>query len=188
MADAQLPTPTELRQLLRYEPETGKLFWRRRAPKDVVPSIHKNVASVNRWNSLFADKEALTAIHSDGYRVGHVANFNMSAHRVAFAIFHDAWPEVIDHINGDPGDNRISNLRSVSWAENARNKAINCENTSGYTGVGRCTDNSGKWRATIKVDGKNLEIGRFPTREEAAKAYAAAKSSHGYHKNHGRRK
>lgn len=77
---------------------------------------------------------------------------------------------LVDHIDRDPLNNRKSNLRRCTSNDNARNKGMQRNNTSGYKGVSRCGN---KWRACIAVDGKNRHIGLFPTPEEAAQAYNA---------------
>jgi len=88
----------------------------------------------------------------------------------------------VDHINGNPLDNRRVNLRVCSNAENIRNRRKNANSTSGYKGV--CLDkrSNGKtpWRARVKNDGKIHHIGYFATAEAAALAYdTAARELHG---------
>lgn len=82
---------------------------------------------------------------------------------------------VADHINGDRRDNRRKNLRVCSQKENARNAASK-NALSGFKGVS-CTPN-GKWRARIMVDGKEVNLGRFVTKEEAGAAYNRAAIEH----------
>ena len=85
----------------------------------------------------------------------------------------------IDHINGNPLDNRKSNLRICTRAENMRNRGAQKNNTSGYKGVGWCKHRK-KWHAQIKHNGKQIYIGRYKDKEEAARAYdAKAKELHG---------
>lgn len=43
-----------------------------------------------------------------------------------------------------------------------------------------------KWRATIKVDGVEINLGFFANFEDAAKARATAEKEHGFHENHGK--
>lgn len=178
MADRADITPELCRQLLRYEPETGRLFWLPRS-RDYFATDR----SCNVWNSRFAGKEAMTAT-SRGYRIGMIANVMVKAHRVAWAIEYGEWPEVIDHINGDPSDNRIENLRSVSQSENLCNLARRSDNTSSRTGVYK---EGGKWRAEIFRKGKKTSLGAFPTLEAASNARAAAEIEMGFHPNHGER-
>jgi len=70
----------------------------------------------------------------------------------------------VDHINRNPLDNRRSNLRICTPAENYRNRSTNSNNTSGTTGV---TMNQGKWVAVIGVGGKNKYLGTFKNIKDA---------------------
>ena len=79
----------------------------------------------------------------------------------------------VDHINGDKLDNRKSNLRLCSNAENMRNRNAPVNNTSGYKGVSWMKTKM-KWRARIKVFYKEIWLGLFNSKEDAAKAYNIA--------------
>jgi HNH endonuclease len=76
----------------------------------------------------------------------------------------------VDHIDGDGLNNRRSNLRIVSHKQNLRNQRLQARSTSGYKGVSwgksRCL-----WGAHIRYDGKKRFLGRFPSRDDAARAY-----------------
>ena len=85
----------------------------------------------------------------------------------------------VDHIDGDPQNNSILNLRWATRSENQYNSRIRTDNTSGYKGVTFNKEN-GKWRARINLDGKKKHLGYFHTKEEAAAAYEkAARELHG---------
>jgi len=177
-------TPEMLRELLRYEPDTGKLFWLSRSASMYQsgdqPAAHKAAA----WNARYAGKEALTA-NCNGYRIGTIFNKPMKSHRVAWAFFYGTWPDQVDHINGIKNDNRIENLRSVTTQENHRNKPRPRHNTSGVIGV--CWSKTvSKWAAQIKVDEKSINIGRFDSFDDAVAARKAAEIEYGFHANHGR--
>jgi len=92
---------------------------------------------------------------------------------------------VIDHINGDYNDNRISNLRMVTQKINSRNQALKRNNKSGCPGVYWCKDRN-KWCVEVHVDYKKLFIGRFDTLEKAVAARKQANPRYGFHQNHGR--
>ena len=175
------PTPEQLRKLLRYEPETGKLFWLPR-PESMFTASHY----CRSWNTRHANKEAFTAVGDSGYRLGLVLRYQCRAHRVAYAIYHGYWPpEDVDHINGDTADNRISNLRGVSKSINLRNQKRYKSNTSGHTGV-FLEKATGKWRARIKVDSQDKHLGIFTNIEDAAAARKAAEEGHGFTERHGK--
>lgn len=165
--------PHRLRELLKHEPKTGRLYWRIR-PEGTV-----------QWNAKHAGKEAFTARDSKGYHVGSILGKRYRAHRVIWAITHGSWPRLVDHIDGDCANNRISNLRDVSQSENMRNAAMSSRNTSGQTGV--CFDNSrSKWSASIRADGKKINLGRYDCKSGAILARKAAEAKYNFHENHGR--
>jgi hypothetical protein len=69
--------------------------------------------------------------------------------------------------------NTRDNLRSATPSQNTCNRKINSNNTSGYKGVSWYYP-TGKWRAVIQVEGKQLRLGYFNTKEEAYAAYCEA--------------
>lgn len=71
---------------------------------------------------------------------------------------------LVDHLNGDPYDNRRRNLRFVTAAENAANRK--CTAASGYRGVYATT--AGKWTARVKINGQCIHLGTYISRQEAA--------------------
>lgn len=186
MAKKPILSPDELRQLLRYDPDSGKLYWRARPVAMFGAGKFVPEHSCRIWNSRFAGKEALTACTQYGYRVGNIGGRIYRAHRTAWAIYYGKWPTGdVDHINGTPDDNRIENLRSVTHAENQRNQKRRSSNTSGMNGVGWYKA-LGKWRCHITVDGVTRHLGYFDSFEEAVAARKAADIDHEFHENHGR--
>jgi hypothetical protein len=85
----------------------------------------------------------------------------------------------VDHINGNKLDNRRSNLRICTKAENVRNKVKSSKNTSGYKGIWWHKQNK-KWIAEIGVDGKKISLGSYVSIIDAVKAYNKAALK--YHK------
>lgn len=181
-----LPSPELLRKLLRYEPDTGKLFWRERAPDMFEGKRVCADLACSRWNGRNAGKEAFTANGNHGYKTGNVFGTLYLAHRVIWAIFHGHWPkDQIDHINGDRTDNQIKNLRNVSASENSKNMKMPSTNSSGVIGV--CWRKAkGRWQAQIRVSGRVKHIGSFLEIEDAIAARKEAEIKYGYHENHGR--
>lgn len=172
MADQALPSPDILRQLLHYDPDTGALIWRKRI-------------SDPRWSRRWAGQPALSSQHPEGYLKGAIFARHVLAHRVAFAMYHDRWPTLVDHINGMRSDNRIANLREVSLSENRMNSKRPVTNTSGHMGVSLCKA-TGEWWACIRVGGVTMSLGYFKDKSDALAAREAAEKMHGFHENHGR--
>lgn len=102
-----------------------------------------------------------------------VAGRNHYAHRLAWLYTHGTWPvEVIDHINGDTRDNRISNLREATRGQNQANQRISRASASGLKGVRR--HGAGRWCAAITENKRQIHLGTFGTPEEAHQAYVQA--------------
>jgi hypothetical protein len=181
MADRNILAPELLRQLIRYDPDTGTLFWLKRDRK-FFPSER----GCNVWNSLWPGKPALNHISVYGYRVGAVMGVKLLAHRAALMIYHGRpISDHIDHINGIRHDNRLCNLREVTRQINNRNARLYSSNTSGVAGV-MWEESHKAWSAKINFDGKQRRIGRFKNKEDAIAARREAEAQHGYTARHGR--
>lgn len=170
MPAKQLPDPEYLRQRLRYEPETGKLYWR----------AHHEMPK--HWNSRYAGTEAFTTKDVHGYHRGKIAGKSVLAHRLIWAMQTGFWPLAeLDHINGRCADNRMENMREASRTDNNRNRAKPKSNTSGVVGVNWC-DRERKWR--VQMAGRHISY-----HKDFAAAVAArreAEKRHPFHPNHGR--
>ena len=177
------PSPELLRQLLSYDPGTGRFTWLERGIE-----LFGSKRAWASWNAKNAGNEAFVTKTTNGYLGGRILGRNYTGHRIAWTIQHGSWPassEEIDHINGDPADNRIENLRLVSHQENGRNMGAR-KSKSGTPGVD-WRPMTGKWRARICSDGRSHHLGNFTTKEGAIEARQKAAASHGFHENHGKR-
>jgi hypothetical protein len=153
-------TPDRARELLDYDPATGVFVWR----VDRTGPAKAGTIAGRR------DGGGYVQISVDGKRY--------RANRLAWFMQTGAWPaSEIDHINGIRTDDRFSNLREVSRAENMKNKRP--YKGKQYPGVVLLR---GKWMARIQDD----YIGVFPTLDAAVNARAAAEAARGFHPNHGR--
>ncbi len=95
--------PSSIRDYLSYNPDTGQFFWLKR--------VHTRMK---------AGDEACST-NADGYRYITFNGKRHKASRLAWWFVHNEVPNVIDHINHDRGDDRISNLRNVTYSQNRMN-------------------------------------------------------------------
>jgi hypothetical protein len=159
-----------LSTLLRYDPDTGHLFW---LPRPLSMFQDHGGRYTSEWcqsnfNNKHAGKQAFTAIDNGGYHSGGIFGKTYSAHRVAWALHYGQWPtQVLDHINRIRTDNRVINLRQASGALNSHNKTPS-RRSSPYVGVTyyKPTD---KWAARIAKDREIYFLGYFVCPVEAAK-------------------
>lgn len=176
--------PAILRELLEYDPKTGRLSWKKRDKKWFPSGCRGAGHNASVWNARYAGCDALSCLNQDGYLHGNILGKTVRAHRAIWAMTHGEWPAgEVDHINGDPADNRQVNLRDVPHSHNVKNVRMRQDNTSGATGVYQ--RESGKWRAWINVDGKRISCGDHATFSRAVAARAEAKKVHGFTDRHG---
>lgn len=180
MVDRSDITPELCRQLFDFDPNTGAFLWKRREPM-----AGSDANGLARWNARWTGKPAMKMLDSRGYCYARLFNrWQFFAHRVAWAIHYGKWPDMeIDHINGNKSDNRITNLREVTTAENLRNKSLYKNSSSDISGVMQIPG-SGKWRARIE----GHDLGSYYTKNEAIAARRAGEKILRYHPNHGRPK
>jgi hypothetical protein len=85
----------------------------------------------------------------------------------------------IDHADGNPSNNRLSNLRLATSSHQKRNKRVQSNNRSGLKGAFWHGCHKGKkWRSQIKVGKRLIFLGYFHTAEEAHVAYSRAAKEH----------
>jgi hypothetical protein len=149
-----------LRELLNYDSESGVFTWRLSRPK----------------YRCFAGQQA-GWIEPEGYIHVSIDQVHMKGHRVAWAMYYGAWPDGnLDHINGVRNDNRIANLRIADQHQNIANSCVRVNNKCGIKGVMETPN--GTWLAQIKSHGKQYYLGKFKTKEEAARVYQEAAEKH----------
>lgn len=184
MTKNSLTSIEHLRQLLRYDPAVGVLYWNAREPEWFEDGKRSAEWRARNWNSAYAGKPA-GYIAPHGYNLVQLPGRMECAHRIAWAMTHGEWPEFIDHIDGDRSNNKLSNLRNVTRGQNARNKAKPSNNKSGVIGVSWYKGES-RWVAEIKHEGRKISLGRYTVFEDAVKARKDGEARYGYHENHGR--
>ena len=138
----------ELLRVLNYDPLTGVFIWR-----------------VSLTNTVNIGDVAGNLMR--GYWQIGIHNKRYLAHRLAWFYIKGKMPtQFIDHVNRNPLDNRIVNLRDVSNQFNLFNTSKQKDNTSGYKGV-TFVPKVKKWQAQIRTNGKKVYLGTFDTAERA---------------------
>jgi len=146
-------------EMLRYEPETGKLI--RRVTTSSRSKEGDEAGTISDRGYLYV------SVTLDGKRK------LFRSHRIVWFIHHNDIPEMLDHVDGDKLNNRIENLRPATHQQNNQNRQSFRNSTSKYLGVSWSTADK-KWRAQINLNRKQKYLGSFDDEIEAAKAYDAA--------------
>ena len=169
IARKPLPDHDILHEKLRYDAETGLLWFKSKKTK----------------RSQGVDFQAGN-IENRGYVSIGFQGRKYLAHRIIWKMLHKVDPSTdIDHINGVRDDNRADNLRLASKQQNRHNSQRQKRNSSGIKGVG--WNKAGKkWTARIQCNGVKVFVGYFKTAEEANTALTEVRKK--YHlefSNHG---
>jgi hypothetical protein len=158
----------ELKKWLIYIPETGIFYWKKEPKEFGIQLKGKRAGSVA----------------PDGYLKIQLNKKSYTASRLAWLYVHGRNSNLlIDHINHNKNDNRISNLREVSYQDNARNKKY-YGNKSGFQGI-EFENNRKMYRVRIKINNQLLHLGRFDTLDEAISMRLTAENHYNFHFNHG---
>jgi len=122
--------------------------------------------------------EEAGTLEKSGYKKIMIERKYYLAHRIAWLLHYGEWPNgIIDHIDGNPSNNKICNLRISTSSLNAANKKRPLTNNSGFKGVSWCKTHE-KWYASIKVKGRSKNLGYYKNAETAFAAYIKAAYSH----------
>jgi len=150
-------TAKRARELLVYEPETGRLTWRIARPGTCCGAL-------------------VGTRHSDGYSQVEIDGRFYRAHRVIWLIVTGKWPKhQVDHRNGMRADNRWTNLRAAIPLQNSRNRRPGKRNKSGRVGV---YASGARWCAFIGIDNKVKGLGCYANFDDAVAARMAAEQEH----------
>lgn len=170
-------TPEFVRATL--ELRDGAVFWRHREDFYFFSEQTRSA-----WNERFAGWEIKSRINSAGYRIASICQAVVGFHRLVWLLAHGDWPRfAIDHIDGDPLNNDIANLRDVPLHINSRNQKPSGKNTSGRIGV-NWEPKRRKWRACGKVDGRSVTLARCDTFAAACAVRAEFEAKHGFTPRH----
>lgn len=156
-------TRDELKQLVNYNPETGKFTRRFIRPAPV---------------SRISIGDEIGHKTGKGYLVASLDRKKYFLHRMAWLYVYGRHPEgEIDHINRNKSDNRISNLRECTRGQNLANQSIRTDNTSGTIGV-YWSKQAKKWQAYINFGNSRIHLGLHDKIDDAVQARLAAEKKY----------
>lgn len=152
-----------------YNPETGVFTWTK--PR-------------GRFSALVGSRAG--ALREDGYRQIKINGKYIKEHRLAWYLTFGEWPPCeIDHIDGNRSNNAIANLRPATKADNAHNRRLNKNSSTGVKGVS-LHKQTGKYQATIMIGRSSVYLGLYETLGEAEEVVKAERERlHREFHNHG---
>ncbi|NSY48471.1 HNH endonuclease [Agrobacterium tumefaciens] len=177
-----VPTQARAMEYFNYDPETGHLLVKERPEAEFSKARYSH-----HLRRVGKPSGGVSTTH--GYRKVLIDGAYHPAHRVIWLIVTGEWVKYpdfeIDHINGNPDDNRWTNLRKVTKSENQRNACKRVNNTSGIHGVNwkpvyNKKENDGRWVARIWNGPRHVYLGSFRTLHEASIARKAAERVLGF--------
>jgi len=152
-------TQDRLKSLLMYNPDTGVFVRRVKIKNQPAGTI-------------------VGTVQTGGYLGCSIDGKLYKMHRLAWLYHYGCWPaNQLDHINHNPADNRIVNLRDVSCAQNHQNRARKTKSKSGYLGV-TWHNRDKRWQAHIEINGKAIHLGQFKCLNEAISARLTAEKQY----------
>lgn len=112
-----------------------------------------------------------------GYCVIKINSKAYKAHRLIYIMHYGENPKIIDHIDNNPFNNKIENLRAATKIQNGYNAKIRRDNSSGIKGVG-WAKRVNKWCAYCTVNKKQHHLGFFDDIKEAEKVVKKFRELH----------
>jgi HNH endonuclease len=153
-----LPTLEMLHSLLIYDEHSGRLTWKCRGNR--------------RWDKRYGGATAgaiFTQKSGRQYCTISILGSQYYTHRVIWKMMTgNEPPAVLDHADNNGLNNRWTNLRAASIAENNVNSKLRVDSIVGIKGVRRSGSKSERYCARIRVANREVHLGSFETKEEAA--------------------
>lgn len=116
------------------------------------------------------------SIGKRGYKYFAIDGKKYYVHRIIWFL-HNGWmPKFIDHIDGNPLNNKIENLRPCDLSQNLCNSRLRSNSTSGFKGVNWFKP-YGKWKARVHFYGKEYHLGYFDSKEDAINCVKEARNN-----------
>ena len=146
-----------LNEIFRYDEATGHL-------------IHKRVQRGIQTGKVAGNNNTYINVKINGrlYR----------SHRVIWCMVHGVWPEdIMDHINGDKHDNRLSNLREANRRQNGANQPSQPSNT-GYRNIS-WVKSANAYRVRMRTGGRRISKLRVNLNDAIKLAEEMSQQHHG---------
>lgn len=158
-----------VRSVVSYDAEAGTFMW-----------------LCNRKGGSARVGASAGCTRPDGYVHIVIDGERHYAHRLAWQMEVGLIPSgmEIDHIDHNPSNNKIGNLRLVTRSGNRKNRSRDSRNKSGVNGV-HWSENAKAWAVQVRSDRKTKHIGYFKDLKKASEARRAAEAALGFHPNHG---
>lgn len=141
-------TVSQEQVLMLFDYKYGNLYWKQSSNRKV------------KAGSLAG------GIDNKGRRRICIKGKNYQAHRLVYLLHYGYMPEMLDHIDNNPLNNELSNLRPANHSKNGFNRKIGKNNTSGIKGL-TWNKKSEKWQTSIKANNKTHYFGYYKYKDIA---------------------
>jgi len=132
--------------------------------------ITGNLVRVKNVRSRAKAGDIVGTDHPDGYLSVEVDSKGYLVHRVVWLLYYGSWPDgMLDHADGNRKNNKITNLRLATRAQNSQNAKLRKDNSSGVKGVS-WHKHVGKWFVRVQANGKRISVGYFDSFDEAVES------------------
>ena len=158
-----IPSQDYLHGILQYK--EGDLYWK------IRPAQRTQIGGI-------------AGSTSDGYGQVYIDSVAYKSHRIIFMMHYGYVSDQIDHIDGNPLNNKIENLRAVTSSQNQLNRKISTKNKTGHKGVCVHTQ-TGRYHVRLTINGLNKSFGLYEDLELAGLvAQMAREKYHGEFARH----
>jgi hypothetical protein len=127
------------------------------------------ISKVCRAKNKIKIGDLIGCLMKNGYLKTRIGHKEYLVHRIIFMMHNGYLPEQVDHIDGNPLNNRIENLRAATNQQNSFNSKLSKANTSGVKGVSWINSRK-KWEAKVMTSGNTVHLGRFDDIQDAENA------------------
>jgi len=161
-------TQSFLKEIFEYKDDV--LVWKERPVSHFTREPDCRTFNTKRLGKPISKGRSITLTYC-----GEQVKFKI--HCLVYLYHYGYLPAVVDHIDSDKFNHKLSNLQPATNQLNTAKASMFSHNTSGYRGVHPCTRNNRlKWKTEIKVFGEKFYIGRYDNIHYAGAVYNAVAS------------